>query len=184
MMTLPCSGLRELRRSQESCAPTRQRQNNRTFPTMASPKLSCPGVPWEQTKANAYEWSSRPMRRSPTAVGRDVIKRHDRERVPNDMVHWRHRDLMTLDQAVSLTDVNIENIVWGTKPKPFQSGEWERMEHHHHGWVKCVCILSCRLECPGTPGRHLIFVGKCVLLGACVLLSPWGVVLGPGRLVG
>ena len=37
---------------------------------------------------------------------------------------------------------------------------------------------------PGTPRWHLIFVGKCVVLGASVLLSPWGVVLGPGRLVG
>ena len=37
---------------------------------------------------------------------------------------------------------------------------------------------------PGTPRRHHVLVRKFVVLGACVLLSPWGVVLGPGRLVG
>ena len=69
----------------------------------------------------------------------------------------------------------------------------QKREHGHvdgnllHGALLIPVLWHPRLTqtgWPGTPRKHLIIVGEFVVLSACVLLSPWGVVLGPGRLVG
>ena len=101
------------------------------------------------------------------------------------------RSMMILGTSITCSATGMsasKNWSTSTNCSPICATGTSRICNLLHGTLLIPLLWPPRLTqtgWPGTPRRHhVFFVRKHVVLGASVLLSPWGVVLGPGRLVG